>query len=172
MRNSALHYLGRYTATSAQLRRIMNRRIDRSLAVHGGDRAEAAEWLDELVGQLVEAGYLNDRAYALARCEELAARGASARMIRVKLRAKGLKSEDIDKALEALTEASEDPELQAAVAYARRRRLGPFRRGDSPDYSGRRKEYAALARQGFPMGLVRKVIDAASEEELLGGDRT
>ena len=103
---------------------------------------------------------------------ELAARGASARLIRVKLRAKGLKSEDIDDALQALTEASEDPELQAAVAYARRRRLGPFRRGDSPDYSGRRKEYAALARQGFPMGLVRKVIDAANEEELLGGDRT
>ena len=172
MRNSALHYLGRYTATSAQLRRIMNRRIDRSLDFHGGDRAEAAEWLDELVGQLVEAGYLNDSAYALARCEELAARGASTRMIRVKLRSKGLESEVIENALEALAETSEDPDFQAAVAYARRRRLGPFRRGDAPDYTGLRKEYAALARQGFPMGLVRRVIDAADEGDLLAEDRT
>ena len=166
MRNSALHYLGRYTATSSQLRRIMNRRIDRSLDFHGGDRAEAADWLDELVIQLVEAGYLNDRAYAIARCEELAARGTSTRMIRMKLRAKGLESEDIDNALEALSETFEDPEFHAAVAYARRRRLGPFRRGDSPDYAGRRKEYAALARQGFSMGLVRKVIDAVNEDDL------
>ena len=49
MRNSALHYLGRYTATTEQFRRVMTRRIDRSLAHHGGDRAEALEALDRLV---------------------------------------------------------------------------------------------------------------------------
>ena len=166
MRNSALHYLGRYTATTEQFRRVMTRRIDRSLAHHGGDRAEALEALDRLVEQLCSEGYLDDVRYALARGEELHRRGSSHRAIRSKLGAKGLSGDLIDQALDRLAEDDEDPELSAAVAYARRRRIGPFRPGPPPDFAQRRREFSALARAGFPLGLARRVVDASTPDEL------
>jgi regulatory protein len=166
MRNSALHYLGRYAATSEQLRRVMVRRIERSIDYHGGDRAQALEELELLVLQLSEAGYLDDTRYARARAEDLHRRGTSLRGIRAKLRQKGLSSEQIDGALGHLAEESDDPDLVAAVAYARRRRLGPFRLDDVPDSARRRREFGALARAGFSAGLARRIIDAKSIEEL------
>ena len=166
MRNSALHYLGRYTPTSSQLRRVMLRRIGRSLAHHGGDREAALALLEALIVQLSEAGYLDDVRYAEARASDLHRRGTSLRGIRAKLYAKGLASDLIDDALARLADDEPDPELTAAIAYARRRRLGPFRREDLLDSARRRKEFGALARAGFPSGLVRRIVEATSLEEL------
>ncbi|MGH6947427.1 MAG: regulatory protein RecX, partial [Kiloniellales bacterium] len=66
-----------------------------------------------------------------------------------------------------------EPELKAALAFARRRRLGPYRA--EPDRAGRReRDLAALARQGFAYELARRVIDcrdpAALEDEAAGSD--
>ena len=166
MRNSALHYLGRYTTTSAQLRRVMLRRIGRSLEHHGGDREEALELLEALIVQLSSAGYLDDVRYAEARAAELHQRGTSLRGIRAKLYQKGLTAEQIDDALARIAEDEPDPDLAAAVAYARRRRLGPFRREDTLDSARRSKEFGALARAGFPSGVARRVVDARSLEDL------
>lgn len=166
MRNSALHYLGRYTATTAQLRRVMTRRIDRSLAVHGGDRAEAIDQLETLIGELCEAGYLDDVRYAEVRADELHRRGTSLRGISAKLRQKGLAPSQIDGAIALIREEASDPDLVAALAYARRRRLGPFRREEDADFARRRREYGALARAGFPSGIARRIVEAASPEEL------
>lgn len=166
MRNSALHYLGRYTATTAQLKRVMTRRIDRSLAHHGGDRQEALEALDQLVEQLCVEGYLDDARYARARAEDLHRRGSSLRGIRAKLWEKGLSGELVDDALARLSEGAGDPELAGALAYARRRRLGPFRREDELDSARRRRELAALGRAGFPMDVARRVVDASDPTEL------
>jgi regulatory protein len=166
MRNSALHYLARYTPTSAQLRRVMLRRIGRSLDHHGGDRSEATDLLEALIVQLTESGYLDDPRYAQARASDLHRRGTSLRGIRAKLYAKGLPEEQIAAALVLLSEDDEDPELTAAIAYARRRRLGPFRREGEGDLARRRKEFGALARAGFPSGIARRIIEANSEDDL------
>jgi regulatory protein len=166
MRNSALYYLGRYTATSAQLRRVMLRRLGRSLAHHGGDFDEAVEQLEALILQLCDAGYLDDVRYAQARAEDLHRRGTSLRGIRAKLQQKGLSSEQIDGAITALAHDLPDLDLVAAVAYARRRRLGPFRREPELDSARRRKEFGALARAGFPSGIARRVVEARSPDEL------
>ena len=66
-------------------------------------------------------------------------------------------------------------ELQSALAYARRRRMGPFRPvGAAPD---RHKEMASLARAGFPAEVAARALDTgrAEAEELLAAlrqDRT
>jgi len=52
-----------------------------------------------------------------------------------------------------------DPNLAAAAAYARRRRLGPFRRPDQRDEK-RDKDLAALARQGFGYDTATRIIDS------------
>ena len=44
LENSALHYLKRYSATVDGVRRVMMRRVNRSLKEHGGDKAQAVAW--------------------------------------------------------------------------------------------------------------------------------
>ena len=55
-------------------------------------------------------------------------------------------------------------EWQAAVALARRRRLGPFRQKDRKEH--RDRDLAAMARGGFEYQLARKVIDATDADAL------
>ncbi len=67
LERSALHYLDRYTAPSPHLRRVLQRRIDKSLAHHGGDPAEAAAMLDAAVERLQAGGALDDVRWANAK---------------------------------------------------------------------------------------------------------
>ena len=52
-------------------------------------------------------------------------------------------------------------ELEAARIAARRKRLGPWSRGDRA--AQRQKDIAALARAGFSLAIARAVIDDAGE---------
>ena len=57
-------------------------------------------------------------------------------------------------------------ELEAALTYARKRRLGPHRdAAKRAEY--RQKDLASLARQGFSFDIARKVLggDSGSDEE-------
>jgi regulatory protein len=56
--------------------------------------------------------------------------------------------------------------LAAAAAYARRRRLGPFRRVPEERAERRQKDLAALARRGFGYGVAKQVIDADDFSDL------
>jgi regulatory protein len=71
--------------------------------------------------------------------------------------------------LKALRDETPEPDLAAAIAYARRRRLGPWRQGDDRE-EHRERDLAALARQGFGYDTARRVIEAENvaslEEEI------
>jgi regulatory protein len=54
-------------------------------------------------------------------------------------------------------------EEAAAHAFARRRRLGPYRLTAREPY--RDKDMASLARAGFPFDLVRRVIGGDARED-------
>lgn len=160
--NAALYYLQRYASSAENLRRVLRRRVDRAARVHEIEPAESYAHIDALVQHYEAAGLLNDRAYAETRVNSLRARGGSARIIRLKLKQKGVVPEAIDQALADGT--SEADELRAAIAYARRRRLGPYRtrgRDDSRD-----RDLANLARAGFSYDLSRRVVEASSPEAL------
>ncbi|MBI4184655.1 MAG: RecX family transcriptional regulator [Proteobacteria bacterium] len=156
---AALVYLGRYAATAASLRRVLMRRVERSVRAHGGERAAGARLVEVLIARLAGAGLLDDRATARAAVRSLHARGTSRRHIAARLRQKGVAPEWIGEALAALAEESPEPELAAAFAYARRRRLGPYRQGPA-SAARREKDLAALARAGFPLDIARKVLEA------------
>jgi regulatory protein len=156
LENAALHYLKRYAATQSQLKRVLLRRVDRSLKVHGGERAEALGWVDALTEKLVRGGLLNDEAYAGMKAHSLRASGRSARVIAQKLRMKGVCAEVVTRKLaDATAELSEE---EAARIWARKKRLGPFRGKARADH--RQKDLAALARAGFSFGIAKKVIDS------------
>jgi regulatory protein len=84
-------------------------------------------------------------------------------MVKMKLAAKGVDADTVAAALDATGGADDRSDLEAAVAYARRRRLGPF--GPAAARKDRRmRDLAALARAGFSFNTARKVVDAKEGE--------
>jgi len=164
LENAALHYLERFASSAAHLKRVLMRRVERSARVHGTDRAEGAALVEALVARFERAGMVDDRVYAEGRVAALFRRGTAPRAIRAALRAKGVAGETIEAALGTL-DAAGDPELTAATALARRRRLGPFRPADARA-ARRDKDLAALARAGFGYDVARRVIDAEDPDLL------
>ena len=166
LRNWALHYLERYAASSAHLRRLMQVKLERSRAAHGAEATAGADALEALIGRLQSMGLLDDAAFARGRARALHRRGSSARAIRAALAQKGVAAETVETALAALAEEAEEPELAAALAYARRRRLGPYRADASQRAALRERDLAALGRRGFGYEVARRVIEAEDPEAL------
>jgi regulatory protein len=162
LERAALHYLERFATSAAQLRRVLMRKVDRSARAHGTDTAAAAQWVDALVARYERSGLVNDATFAEGRVASLRRRGGSARAIQAALAAKGVAADTVAAAL-ADDPAGEEAELVAALAYARRRRLGPFRPA-AQRAERRLKDMAAMARAGFAQDVVRRVIDGAAED--------
>ncbi|MEN8197593.1 MAG: RecX family transcriptional regulator, partial [Pseudomonadota bacterium] len=164
LENVALWYLQRFAASADSLRRVLMRRVEKSARAHDTDREEGAAFVEDIIARFRRSGLLDDRVYAEGRTLSLHRRGVSTHGIRARLAAKGVGAEDIDAALAGLREESDDPDLVAAIAYARRRRIGPYRtRGDRDELKER--DLAALARQGFGYDIARRVIEAPNIEE-------
>jgi len=165
LENSALYYLQRFSTSSENLRRVMMRKIDKSCAYHDTSREDGAELLDQMIKRFLNSGLLDDQIYATARVNSLHRHGSSQRQIKGKLMQKGLAADIIDQALAALNSETSNPELVAAITYARRRRLGPWR---DPSVRAQRqeKDLAAMARSGFSYDIARRVIEAETVEQL------
>lgn len=148
LHEAALRHLSRYAATEAGLRRVLERRIARWARDAGEDASEeiAAARLSarEVVARLVEIGALDDAAYAETRSRRLRREGRSRLAVVADLRRRGVPAETAHAALPG------DPELElaAALALARRRRIGPFRTATVPR-EGLLHERLVLARAGF-----------------------
>jgi regulatory protein len=163
LREAALDYLARYAATEMGLRRVLERRIDRwarRAGLAGASEQVAAQAatarlaVKDVVARLAAAGAVNDLAYAESRARSLVRAGRSRRAAAAHLAAKGV---DPATAQSVLPEDAET-ELAAALVLARKRRIGPFRRGGVPDEAGRRREFAALARAGFGQDMARQAL--------------
>lgn len=166
LERSALRYLERFATSAANFRRVLMRKVDTaSRANPAMDRDQAAGWVESLIARYIRAGLLNDAAYADMKAGSLHRRGASTRAIRDKLTAKGVHRDDVDHALADLDADTDGPlDRAAALALARRRRLGPFRPADRRA-AFRDKDLAALGRAGFDYATARSVIDAEDDSE-------
>jgi regulatory protein len=164
LERAALHYLERFASSAANLRRVLMRRVVRSAEAHGTDPADGAALVDALVARYQQSGLLDDATYARLHAESLHRQGASRRLTRAKLAAKGVDTEAIDHALTALAETAPDSDLAAACNYSRRRRLGPWRRSKRAEH--RDRDLAALGRQGFGYEVARKVVDTPDRDAL------
>ena len=155
LENAALYYLSRYSTSTENLRRVMMRKVMRSAKHHGTDVEDGAALIEAMIGRFLGSGLLDDWAYARTRADSLHRRGNSARVIRGKLKQKGVDDNVIAAALDA---RGEDTELTAAVTLAKRRRLGPFA-VKPPNSEQREKHLAALARAGFSYDVAQRVIE-------------
>lgn len=163
LKGAALDYLDRFAATRARLRQVMLRKIRNSARAHGDDPAPLAAALEETIQWLEAGGFLSDRAYADAKARTLSARGTSRAHIIAKLASKGVEAETARAAVDGLAMEYEEPELEAARRYARRRHLGPYRGAEDARADCRDKDLAAMARAGFAGRVARQVIDSERE---------
>ncbi len=166
--NSALYYLSRYAASEASLRRVLENRIrraamrDEAFAKDEAAHKELAAAIDKIVETHKRSGALNDAAFAETKLHSLRRAGRSARRITQHLAHKGVKSEVIEA---ALAEDEDGAEMKAALALARRRGLGPHRKGGaSEDRAVKAKETAAMARAGFSFDIIKKVLGAGPDD--------
>ena len=163
----ALRYLDRFACTERRMREYLSKLIKQAVESETVTAQETAGWVDAAVARLTRAGLLNDAAYAKGRAGSLHRKGKSARAIRFDLRRKGIVDPElIDAAIDKRSENdAENPELEAAVALARRRRLGPYA-PEEKRRDARQKHLASLARNGFSFDIARRVIDAETVEDL------
>ena len=168
LQNAATFYLERYPSTAEGLRRVLNRRVRKAEMADAPIIENVKQTIDAIVAKFVDAGVIDDQAFAQTKARALHRRGTSTRLTRQKLRLAGIDGDTLDQAMAGLDrELHADPrqrEWQAAVSLARRRRLGPFRQKDRAD--NRNRDLAAMARGGFDYQLAKKVIDAADSDSL------
>ena len=160
----ALAYLERFSSSAENLRRVLLRRARRRSTPDTAD--DARPFIDALVTRYRDSGLVDDVAYAAGRARSRLRRGQSLRTVRAALAAKGVAAADAAAALGSLGEETAALDLAAACAFARRRRLGPYRAGAAE----RQRELAAFARAGFTRHTAEAVLacaDADAAEALL-----
>jgi regulatory protein len=164
LRQAVLDYLDRFVASVRRLEQVMQRKIKASAAAHGDDPAPLLAALPGIIASLAKQGILNDRHLAEAKVRSMIRRGGSRSKIRANLASKGIDAETADLAMDRMKLEFDDPELEAAIAYARRRRLGWFRVDPDSRAANRQKDLAAMARAGFALALARRALTDPAEE--------
>ena len=143
----ALRYVGRYATTRAKLRSYLARKVRE----RGWADALAPDF-EALATRLTALGYIDDAAYALSKSQALASRGYGKRRLEAKLRLDGVDEEDS----EAARDHAEAEAVDAALRFAKRRRIGPFG-AEISDRGQREKAIAAMVRAGHPLSLARAI---------------
>jgi regulatory protein len=160
LEQAALAYLNRFDVSAAKLRQYLTQRARKA----GGDE-QAAPWISELVERYLGSGVLDDARFARNLTSQLTRRGKSSRAISQKLAARGVPGELASELMAARKQDEPDAELDAARAYARKRRLGPHR-PEEERAEHRQKDLASLARQGFSFDTARRALeDRASTDD-------
>ncbi len=147
----ALAYVARFATSAAKLEGYLRRK----LRERGWD-GEGAAPVAEIVARFVAAGYIDDAVFARARTGSLLRRGYGVRRIGQALDAAGI-AEDV----RAEVRAAPAEQRRAALALARKRRIGPFG-PDGADRAVREKQLAAMLRAGHPLDSARELVNAPS----------
>ena len=153
----ALAYVARFATSAARLAAYLQRKL-RERGWDDGAAPDPAATVARMVERMVDLGFVDDRGFASARAGGLLRRGYGVRRIDETLARDGIDADIAAEARGSLREAR-----QAALTFARRRRLGPFGLGSSPealDRAVRERHIAAMMRAGHDLATARVVIDA------------
>ena len=163
MMNKAVDYLGRYASSRHKLGQILQRFADRKLTDYDADDIAAA--IQQTIDQCSQLGYLDDWQFAVTVARSQRRLGRSQAVIRQRLRQHALSDDIIAHALAEADENSANGDLQAAIRFAQRRRLGPFAQRHSAHHQRldahqwKKRDLGAMARAGFSMVISQQVLD-------------
>ncbi|QUS57577.1 regulatory protein RecX [Pseudovibrio brasiliensis] len=158
LRRAALHYLNRYSASEDSLRRVLKRKVERRAREAEEDPHEYYDLIEPVVAFCREHSFIDDLRFAKSKIRSGTVKGKSRSRIKLELSAKGVSGEHIQTAFDD----EEHDDQRAAISYAKRRRLGPWR--TKPKEERRDKELSSLVRAGFPYSLSQKIVDMTLEE--------
>lgn len=171
LRRSALAYCQRYAASEAHLARILERKLSKWRRAEGheqfGDDAAADRLIAETVSTCRRLGLVDDRAFAETKVSSGRRRGFSSARLAQGLLAQGVDRETVAEALAG----SDVDDRRAALLFARRKRLGPWRTSARDDAD--RRDLSALCRNGHSLPIARWVmgLDRDRAEDALVGDQ-
>lgn len=152
----ALRYVGRYATTRARLVDYLKRKV-RERGWEGDDDAKVVE----IAQKFADLGYIDDRAFALAKASAHVSRGLGSRRLTATLRSAGVAEDDRADAMEM----ARDRSFESALRLAQRRKLGPFASRAPATPKEREKAIAALIRSGHRFDIARSIVDLAPGDE-------
>ncbi|MBW4329745.1 RecX family transcriptional regulator [Stakelama sp. CBK3Z-3] len=150
----ALRYVERYATTRARLAAYLARKLRER------GSAGAMPDIDALVERFAELGYVDDRAFGEMRAAAMARRGLGARRVAQALRHAGIEEDDAD----ALAPEIGERRVETALAFAKRKRIGPFARSQ-PDRALREKQISAMVRAGHDFAIARAIVGMEPGED-------
>jgi len=159
---AALRYLERFDCSVARLRKVLSERVAKAARAGVAEAAAAPAIIEELLARYQSSGLIDDQRFAKNFAARQRDRGMSRRMIEQKLRVRGITAEVMQELMPRNESAAS--ELEAAQAFARRRRLGPHRKPELRD-EYRRKDLMAMARAGFNYDTASRVVGNASSSD-------
>ena len=179
IRNIAEYYIQQRECTEQMLLSMLTRRLQKRLFVAGidreGEKAEAEKEIVLEVKRLVDLGLIDDRRYCLIKARSGFRAGLGYKRIELELKRKGIKDGLIQSVMMELVEEGlfdagsekietiRDLDERAAMVFAQRKRLGPWRRETASKATDEvkiwRKETGAMARAGFGIDLIKKILN-------------
>jgi len=160
LKNIGLYYLERFESSVQNLRNVLKRRVSRYAFQNPDfDVRQADLWIEEILSEFEKAGYINDERYADMKVRDYLAAGKSARYIKTKLKSKGIEENTLD----VLIDAQNYDGKEAALKFALKKRIGPYRKTDREAF--RQKDMACLMRAGFNYDDVCDILDMKGEEQ-------
>ena len=148
LRELALAYVARFATSRLKLSQYLRRKLrERGWEGAGEPPVQA------IVDKAAEAGFVDDPAYAMAKARSLGARGFGERRVAMALHEAGIEEEDGS----AARDHARDNAAEAALRYARRRRIGPFAESP-PDRRDSDKALAAMIRAGHAFELAKRIL--------------
>lgn len=118
LRRAALFHLQKFDATEAGLRKVLERRVMSGCYQTDRNPEDYSDAINTVVQHCIDLSYVNDQRYAERLVEVSSERGMSKRQIQAKLLQKGVSSDLIEQTIDE----SDTDDLDAAIAYARKKK--------------------------------------------------
>jgi len=146
----ALSYLNRYASSRKNLELILLRKVKKL----GLIKKDYESYIKIILKELEDKKIINDENLANSIAFNYSRKGKSKKLIKYHLIKRGINSEDINSALEKLEDEIPDFEYEAAINFAKKKKLGKFGKSNN-----KQKDLSKMARAGFNYDLIKKILN-------------
>ena len=161
--DAANKYLSRYFSSSNQLEKVLLRRVKKLPHSSREIEEKAKILIRSIIIDLQKQHIIDDLLFAEIKINYFFQRGKPLHIIYQKLKSLGLQKDIVEKAINNFKNEyiakneNQNIDLTAAKNFAKRFRLGPYRKNIS-DADKIKKEFSKMARAGFSYETTRKTI--------------